>query len=163
MPRPVALLMLVGLLVGARSAPGQVDPATAAALDAGYDRFVAAYAAADPDLVAAVYTEDALYLAPERDVVRGRAAIREIFAAFLDPFRERGEPGPVVAFEIVDRAVSGDLAYDVGYYILGREGSERRSRGKFVVVWKRGADGAWRIHADGYSGVPDPAPPDSGE
>jgi ketosteroid isomerase-like protein len=30
---------------------------------------------------------------------------------------------------------------------------EGRSRGKFTVVWKRGADGAWRIQSDTYSGL----------
>jgi uncharacterized protein (TIGR02246 family) len=128
---------------------------TGAELDAVYARFTAAYVAADPDSVAALYTEDAWYLSPDDDVIRGRPAIREGFARFLGGF----EPGagPAIDFEILDRNVAGDLATDIGYYRMARRGGEPRRAGKFVVVWKRGADGAWRIHADGYSGLPPPA------
>ena len=27
------------------------------------------------------------------------------------------------------------------------------SRGKFIVIWKRDAEGRWRMHADGFSPV----------
>ncbi|HUP18583.1 MAG TPA: SgcJ/EcaC family oxidoreductase [Gemmatimonadota bacterium] len=126
-----------------------------AELDAVYDRFTAAYAAADAAAVADLYTEDAYYLSPDQDVVRGRAEIQEGFARFLGRF----EPGagPAIDFEILDRNVAGDLATDIGYYRMSRPGGEPRRAGKFVVVWRRGADGAWRIHADGYSGVSPPA------
>ena len=33
-------------------------------------------------------------------------------------------------------------------------GQSPRRAGKFVVVWTRGPGGAWRIHTDGFSGVP---------
>jgi uncharacterized protein (TIGR02246 family) len=149
----LAIAALLGLLsvIPAAAQDRDVD----AELDAVYERFTAAYAAADPDAVAQLYAEDAFYLAPGEDVLRGRAAIREVFARFLGGF-EPGQ-GPVIDFEILDRNVDGNLATYIGYYRIGQPGGEPRRAGKFVVVWKLGADGAWRIHADGYSGLSPPS------
>jgi putative oxidoreductase len=139
--------------VTASPAPSTAEEREAfAAWDAVYESFRRAYGEADAAAVAAVYAEDAFYLGPGRDVVRGRAAIREAFA----PFLEGAPPGTYdVTFEIVEREVSGDLGYEVGRYDLRsrKAEGEGRSRGKFTVVWKRGADGAWRIQSDTYSGL----------
>jgi ketosteroid isomerase-like protein len=81
--------------------------------------------------------------------VRGRATITDLFARFLDPFRRRGGPGPAITFEIVDRRIAADMAWDVGYYDIGANGRD----GKFVVLWRREGDGSWRIYTDAYSGV----------
>jgi putative oxidoreductase len=122
------------------------------AWDAAYETFREAYREGDAAAVAGVYAEDAFYLGPGRDVVRGRAGIQEAFR----PFLESGPPGTYdITFELMEREVSADLGYEVGYYDLrSRKGEEEgRSRGKFTVVWKRGPDGAWRIQSDTYSGV----------
>lgn len=152
MRRP-ALLSAVAL--GLVLSPGVVraqaadSAAIARELDAVYARFTEGYARADAGFVAALYSEDAYYLQPDADMVRGRDAIAEIFARFLDPFRRRGGPGPGIGFEIVERRIGADMAWDVGYYDIGANGRD----GKFVVLWRREADGAWRIHTDAYSGV----------
>jgi len=51
----------------------------------------------------------------------------------------------------VDVFGSGDLAYEVGKFTLtiqpeGQEPIEQK--GKFVVVWKKIADGSWKLHVD---------------
>jgi putative oxidoreductase len=139
--------------VTASPAPSTAEEREAfAAWDALYETFRRAYAEADAAAVAAVYAEDAFYLGPRRDVVRGRAAIRDVFA----PFLEAAPPGTYdVTFEILEREVSGDLGYEVGRYDLRsrKAEGEGRARGKFTVVWKRGPDGAWRIQSDTYSGL----------
>ncbi len=127
------------------------------AIDEVYRVFSEAYDLADPKLVAALYTEDALYLAPGGDVLRGREAIEQSFEGGLARMSEDGVQLEL-SFSSLDRDIDGDLAYDIGYYTLirAREGQEiSRSKGKFVVVLKRIADGSWRIHADGYSDVPE--------
>lgn len=128
-----------------------------AGIDAVYRTFHEGYRTLTPETVADLYTEDALYLSPSSDVRRGRPAIEESFRSYFDQVREDG--GRLrIRFEILDRDVSGDLAYDVGYYILERtsEDSTHDSKGKFVVVARRGADGSWKFHVDGFSGVPTP-------
>jgi ketosteroid isomerase-like protein len=131
--------------------PRAADPgAIARTLDSAYAVFSEGYRTADPALVAGLYGDSALYLAPGDSIVRGRSTIETIFAGFLVPYARADSGGPRIRFEIADRriAASGDLATDVGYFVI-----DERARGKFIVVWRRGADGAWRMHADGYSGV----------
>ena len=141
----------VAIVLGAAPAWGQDDAGEAgAAFDRAYEEFSRAYREADPAGVAALYTEEAWYLSPGDSIQQGQV-VRHF--EWLSSY-ESGT-GPVVEFEILDREISGDLGYDIGYYSIraadAPEGSG--SGGKFIVVWKRGADGTWRIHADSYSHV----------
>lgn len=142
-------LVLAALAPRPARAQAPDSAAVAAELDAVYARFTEGYRQADAALVAALYHEDALYLQPDTDIVRGRAAIADLFARFLEPFRRRGGAGPPISFEIVERRIAAELAWDVGYYDIGGNGRD----GKFVLLWRRGADGRWLIHADAYSGL----------
>ena len=133
------------------------DPGDAErAFDEAYAAFSAGYRAGDPAAVAALYAKDAFYLAPRSEIVRGEVVQHFGFLSSFEP----GE-GPVIEFEIVDREVSGDLAYDIGYFTFRQADAPADSggRGKFIVIWKRGEDGVWRIHADGYSDVGDVGAP----
>ena len=124
-------------------------------LDRVYGTFQRAYSQADLQLLMdSVYARDAYYLPPGADILSGQAEIREQFA-FLDRFAAQGGGGPEIVFDIVDRDVSGDLAYDIGTYTLTPPGpGSEPARGKFIVVWKRNEQGDWRIHADGFSPLP---------
>lgn len=130
----------------------------AAGLDSVYAVFTRAYAEADVDLLMdSVYANDGYYLPPNAPILEGTESFRGQFESFLGPVAERGGPGPDISFEIVDRDVDGDLAYDIGIYTIRRPDAPADapgSRGKFIVIWKRGADGAWRMHADGFSAMP---------
>lgn len=151
--RPTLPLLLAAL---AGCTPRAADPAgAAAAFDSAYATFADAYRTADPGLVAGLYGDSALYLIPGDTIIRGRPTIEAIFAGFLVPYARTDSGGPRIRFEIVDRriAASGDLATDVGYYVINE-----RARGKFVVVWRRDAEGRWRMHTDGYSAVDGPVP-----
>lgn len=148
-------------VASAREGSEEPRAAVERAFDAMYDAFTRAYREADPDAVAALYAEDAFYLQPGSPIRRGRETIREGFARFLGAFRRAGRPGPSIEFEIVDRDIEGDLAYDIGYYRLRSTEEGPVQRGKFIVILKRGEDGAWRIHADGFSDAP--APPEGGD
>lgn len=139
---------------------GAQAPEDRAAIDSVYHRFSVAYTLLDPDSVAELYTEDALYLPAAGDVIRGRPAIRTNFANFFGSVRESGRQVRI-SFVTLDRRTGSDLAYDVGYYTLesGPPGATPAvSRGKFATVWRRGLDGTWRIHVDAFS----PAPPEPG-
>ena len=118
-----------------------------------YAAFSAAYRSGDAEAVAALYEDDAVYLAPGDEIERGDVGRHFGFLSSFEP-----GAGPIIEFEVVDRDVSGGLAYDIGYFTFRQDGApaESAGRGKFIVIWKRGEDGVWRIHADGYSEVEDP-------
>jgi ketosteroid isomerase-like protein len=51
----------------------------------------------------------------------------------------------------VDVAASGDLGYTVGTWQLtgkNRKGEPVSMKGKYMTVWKKQADGAWKVVAD---------------
>ena len=139
------------LALGPTAANAQVP----AAWDSLYARFSEAYRKLDADMVSNLYTQDAIYLQPNSAILKGRPEILKVFDAFFSSVRQRGD-SLRITFDFVDRAVSGNLGYDIGHYSLTSftAGQPRTGRGKFTVIWKRGADGKWLIHSDGYSGVP---------
>lgn len=119
-----------------------------AAMQAVYRTFTKAYKQADAAMVANLYTEDAFYLEPNALIIQGRDTIQSNFARFLNRFSPGA--GPDISFEIIERQISGDMAYDIGYYRF-----DSKRSGKFIVLWQRQNDGKWLIRGDGYSGLGD--------
>ncbi len=126
-----------------------VDAATDRALDAANRAFSAAYLRSDSAALAEAYTEDAVLHPPAGGVLVGRALIGRYW-------------GPTRASRIGHR-IEAMLRHDLGAgHVLevGRwhsrsltaEGAEGPWLwGCYTVVWKRGADGRWRMHFDGWS------------
>jgi len=122
-------------------ATGQPD--VESAIRALGDGFVRHFNAADADqLVQAFYAEDARLLPPNHPMVTGRSQIREglqgFFAAGL------GE----IAIDTAEIGCSGDLAYRIGTYSMGKPAPDR---GKFIDIYRRQADGSWKCIADMFS------------
>jgi ketosteroid isomerase-like protein len=86
------------------------------------------------------YADDAQLLAPGAPLIRGKAAIRDFWTAFLLV------AGPEVTLDSQTIEASGDLAYGVGRYEAEIGGA--RQQGKFVVVYRRQADGGYKAIAD---------------
>ena len=61
-------------------------------------------------------------------------------------------------------AGSGDLAYSTGTYQMSAPDDSGKSitdHGKYVAVWKKQADGNWKVAVDIWNtDLPLPAPPD---
>jgi uncharacterized protein (TIGR02246 family) len=122
-------------------------------LDRVYASFRKAYARLDPAAVAALYTEDALYLAGESEVRRGRTAIRAVFDEFFS-LVQRDNARLELRFRILRRAIAPGLATDLGYYHLVRVrggAPGKPSVGRFVTVLREGTDGQWRFSVDSYT------------
>jgi uncharacterized protein (TIGR02246 family) len=77
--------------------------------------------------------------------IRGTEALRGAYVAFFEPVRSfRSEAGEIVV------SSSGDLAYETGTNYMTVEspgGGTTSVTSKFLAVWKRGADGQWRVAA----------------
>ncbi len=128
-------------------------------IDAIYKTFSEAYRTLDVEKVANLYTENAAYLPPDNDILQGRAAIRPTFQSFFDWIKNEGRT-MTISFQIFQRKVDKNLAFDVGIYTIrqykdGREAGT--GQGKFIVVAVKEKGGKWRFQVDGYS---DLKPPD---
>jgi uncharacterized protein (TIGR02246 family) len=93
------------------------------------------------------YAEDAQMFPPHAPLVTGADAIRATWAGLL------AAPGPGLSFEStkVEASRAGDLAYETGVYTfttLDTRGRPNIEKGKYVVVWKKQADGSWKAVAD---------------
>ncbi len=99
----------------------------------------------DAASVGALYTEDATLLPPNSETIRGRQGIEAFFKAGIEMgIRE-------ATLETVDVEYLGDVAYEVGAYTMRIQpagGQATTDKGKYVVVWKRQADGPWKLHVD---------------
>ncbi|MGN6519033.1 MAG: hypothetical protein ACTHK2_06385 [Dokdonella sp.] len=122
-----------------------------------------------PDLAAVVSAERGFALDGHRFGTR---------LAFLAHFDADGwlfRPTPVPALQALARdpddgrllewspkqvgvAASGELAVSTGPWAAHAAGAAQYAHGHFLTFWKRGADGIWRVQADGGIGHASPAP-----
>lgn len=106
--------------------------------------FSAAYERNDTAALAQVYADSGVLLPPGREV-RGRAAIQQYFA-WGSQHRQL-----VHAMRSTSLVVRGDLAVDIGIWTSTAQRGEDppvTSSERYVVVWRRERDGAWRIRYD---------------
>lgn len=91
------------------------------------------------------YTEDATVLPPNTPPMSGRAAIREFWTGFIAALKPAD-----VKLDTSHVEESGDLAYGTGSYSFTAGGAPQS--GKFLVVFRRQADGSYKCVADAFSG-----------
>ena len=119
-------------------------------IKAGNAAYIAAFARADAAALAQVYDTLGARLNEGGVVIRGRSAIAEDVGKFVS------KTGPVrVTLETKEVWPVQETAYETGvwsYSFTPQGKAEQRIGGHYVTVWKRQADGGWKIWAD--MGVP---------
>ena len=111
------------------------------AIVAADQAFITTFNRGDAAGLAALYTENAQFLPPNSDFVKGRQAIQAAFQAFMDMGVK------AVKLETLEVEGYGDTASEVGRYILENEDGQVLDQGKFLVIWKQEA-GQWKLHRD---------------
>jgi len=153
--RSFGLVAVIALLssvahAGSKSKNAGVNEARAG-IEAANAKFSAAFEHGDAATVAALYTQDAIVLPPDGEMVKGRQAIGEFWKATSKSGVKSAK------LTTVDVGRSGDIAYEVGTVLLTvqPEGKEpATASAKYLVVWKRQADGSWRLHRDIWNSLP---------
>ena len=111
----------------------------------------------DIDLLLSFYADDACLLPTAEPIVKSKESIRAEWTHILTiPNFEN--KSTLTKIEISD---GGDMAYTMGYYravMMGEDGNLTQEPGKWVSIWKKQADGQWRIVVDIYN--TDIPPPD---
>jgi ketosteroid isomerase-like protein len=148
----MAFLVVIGLgaafWVKSHQKPVAVD--TAAAVDAvraADAQWAKAAAAHDVEATIAYYADDAVVMPPNVAMALDKGAERKAWADIL-------APGAQISWTAgkIEAAKSGDVVYDVGIYTVitkakGKLGKQTTDGGKYLVVWKKQADGKWKAEA----------------
>ena len=147
MTRLVAMV-LAGTLAAA--APVNAD-SPRDEIEAALVTFAAAFNKGDAATVAAHYTEDAAVLPPDAARVDGRAGIESFWKGAIDAGLAD------LTLKAVEVHGSGDLAFEVGevsYSAPANAGARSTATGKYIVIWKKDTDGAWRLYRDIWNANP---------
>jgi ketosteroid isomerase-like protein len=115
-----------------------------------------AWSQTDPEKQFALLVEDAMYMAEGMRRIAGRDAIAEAW-------REEAQlPGFSISWE-ADGAVvsaSGDLGYTFGsneVSLNNSAGVRTTTKGKYVTIWRKQADGSWKVVVDIWNSDAPPA------
>jgi uncharacterized protein (TIGR02246 family) len=134
-----AILCLPPGLTGCRPSPASADAAGRHSVVQVIDAYLDAYRRNDPNAIAGLYSGDAVLLPPGHELVRGRDDIR----AYWSQGMETG-----FAMDTLRIEVAGGSGYVVGRYYVPPDEDDDAETGKFIIAFRREADGVWRITAD---------------
>ena len=126
---------------------GRGDRAVARSLLAADAAWLEAYQAKDAARAAAFYDNDGAMLAPNRPLLTGRKAIAE----FIGRSFELKEYHIHWHANQAEAARSGELGYTSGVHEMSfRKPSGKLffDKGKYLMIWKRQADGTWKVLFD---------------
>jgi uncharacterized protein (TIGR02246 family) len=112
----------------------------------------AAFNEGDYHAVADYYTHDARLIASQTETIEGRPAIGQFWKAATEGAKAAGVRRTV---QVEEAGCDGDLGYLRGTVVLARDGHATTAR--YLTLWKKEADGRWRIAIDISSPVPRPA------
>jgi len=144
-----SFVIFCAVAAGCSRAPAPLDTrkAAEAAINSTSDEFAKATETKDLDKVMSYYTDDAVLFAPSSPAAVGKDAVRKAWQGFL--------AGPASKIDvnetIIDVAASGDLAFERGSFTItttDAKGKTTAATGKLVDVWKKQADGSWKMAAD---------------
>jgi uncharacterized protein (TIGR02246 family) len=111
------------------------------------------------DTFVTFYADDASLLMPNAPVFTGKPAIKDALKPIMD------DPNFTLTFNPnkVEVAKSGDLAYTQGPYKMtfsDMRGNKFDDEGKYLTVWRKLPDGAWKAVEDTFmTDLPLPPPP----
>jgi ketosteroid isomerase-like protein len=96
----------------------------------------------DPDKFVSFYAPDASIYPSGMPIVKGQTAIRDLFGQLM------AAPGFALQVSATNTqvAAAGDIGYVTGTYRLELAGTVEN--GKYVTVWRKQPDGAWRVVED---------------
>jgi ketosteroid isomerase-like protein len=96
----------------------------------------------EPEKFVAFFADGASIYPPSMPIITGGDAIRKTFAEMS------GSPGFALSWNATkaDVGTSGDVGYTAGTYQMTMGGVTEK--GKYITVWKKQADGEWKVAED---------------
>jgi uncharacterized protein (TIGR02246 family) len=154
MKKLLCVAALFSLAACTQAPPATVDT-TAADLKAVVDTAKAAeqaWTAKNIDGVMAQYAPDATLVVPGAPVTKGADGIRGMLGELLK------DPNLALTMEVANTEVSGGLAYQRGTYTLqvtdGKTKKQITEKGSALIIYKKQADGTWKVVEDFNTALP---------
>lgn len=121
------------------------------AIETASARFSDAVQRGDAAGLMAMYAENAVFMQPNMPAWRGHDAIQKGWTGFLTSATVKE-----LSLHTDDVMTSGDLAIQTGSYSMRFRpktagAGELTDKGKFVVAWRKQADGSWKAVRDIYN------------
>ncbi len=145
----LALLVLPTALAACGTSEASEMPEVRNAIDAKNAGALVVFGQKTPaelvKFVDASFAEDATMFPPNEDMIQGKQAIGE----YLNILYQAGLNH--MEMTVMEIGGSGDTAYETGRYTIRLQPpglDVMTDSGKYVMVWKRQADGAWKIQED---------------
>lgn len=150
-----AVVLGVAMAAAGIGAQAKDDPAIAKVRSA----YQTAAGAQDAAAIVKLYAADGVEMPPNAPAAKGRAAIEAFHKAFAQQWMVHG-----MTITPTETRVTADTAYDVGTYkqslMPQKGGGMVEDKGKYIVLLKKDAGGAWLItHTIYNSDNPPPAAP----
>ena len=118
------------------------------------DNWLAAFKSKDVSTAISYYASDAAFLQPTGERIEGIEAIRELYRKVASTF----DSDLVIRSRNLE--VSGDLGFDSGEYeevLTNRATAQKQHfRGQYIMVFRLGGDGHWRIIQHVWTAAPNP-------
>jgi uncharacterized protein (TIGR02246 family) len=125
----------------ATTQPADDDAAGRAAIEKVHDAWVAAEKKDDAAAVAALYTDDAVFVGTETPAAHGKAAIQEAFAKSFPV-------STLTHLESKELVANDKVGYDFGEFtqqVTPPNGKPMTINGQYLVALARQPDGSWKI------------------
>lgn len=126
----------------------------AAGIEAANVAWANAFNAGDAAALTAIYTPDAVVMAPGAERAVGTAAIQGLFEAALG-----AASGVTVKLESSGMEHAGDLVLEYGKYVMTGPDGGHADHGSYMAAWRQ-VDGAWKISHDIWNSSMAPASDD---
>jgi ketosteroid isomerase-like protein len=136
-----AVLALVLAVAVTGCAPQAADQS--AELASAAEGWQAAFNAKDVDALAALYTEDCVFMPPNAEFETGHAFVKEHVGGMI-------EAGLDVQLATMAASAAGGVGYRAGTFTLQAPAGALVDRGKFIEGWQK-IDGQWKIVHDTYN------------
>lgn len=146
-----AVTLVAAVAVLSACAMMEKEPDAAAGVAASSMAFEDAFNAGDAAAVAALYAADAMVMPPNANRIEGRAAIQELWQSYIDADLDKFH------LTTVTLDAQGDTATELGRFAVDApngKGGRVTVKGKYIVLWKQGEDGVWRLQWDIWNDDP---------
>lgn len=141
----LASVFLAAAVLAAQPSCAALKAASKPAIEQANSQFIRQLQAGDAEAIASAYADDGVLLGPDGAAIKGRAAVRDLYAASAP--RRASIVGGGIHTEGT-ACGSGGLVYEWGTGTIqsrGPDGKVASRGGPYLTVWRAGSDGTWKI------------------